>query len=58
MEEVEDMSLDFTSLTILNPGKDDRSLTILNTDIREERDSLKQKMSSLKNVLQLLKNQV
>ena len=37
MEEVEDMSLDFTSLTILKPGKDDRSLTILNTEIRDER---------------------
>lgn len=58
MEEVEDMSLDFTSLTILNPGKDDRSLTILNTDIRDERDTTEQKFSSLKNVLQLLKNQV
>ena len=58
MEEVEDMSLDFTSLTILNPGKDDRSLTILNTDIRDERDTTEQKFPSLKNVLQLLKNQV
>ena len=58
MEEVEDMSLDFTSLTILNPGKDDRSLTILNTDIRDERDTTEQKISFLKNVLQLLKNQV